>query len=518
MERSPALAPDRKRPSLNTDYGQEPPQATPAGAASSGWRDAPNGRAPNGPPLPDDAGPGPPPVPAELRPTLEAIASGRDAARVARAARIAEFAVAIGGAFRVAKRRREQLYEAAFLHAALHEGPAPADQRLAQRHVEDLLRAFEAVDLPDACRELVRHHHERYDGLGSPGAALRGEAIPLAARILLVAEAFGAMSFERSYQRTLSVDEALQRLAIESGRQYDPTIVEYLRTDDGRRIIEATFGRGAAVRPELEGPAPQVVGRLRQRLAQKPAGRAAGGRRKMALAASAAALALLGGGFGLASTSSDALPGDALYPVKRGVEDAQLLLTTGDGDLDLHRQFAKTRLREAEQLIEQERNVPDALLEDLSHETDVVASALEGAAGDERYELAVELRDFGQRAEATLAPLNGVTEKSRAVLAEALLAARTAAYAGALAVAQHDDDGAADGDGAPDGPGPGPGPDASQEPAAGDSSPGGGQDGQNGANDGHGRPEHAATPGPPPHADQPDEPPGNSGDAPGNNK
>jgi HD-GYP domain-containing protein (c-di-GMP phosphodiesterase class II) len=68
-------------------------------------------------------------------------------------------------------------------------------------------------------------HHERFDGKGYP-KGLKGEEIPIQARIIAVADAFDAMTSERSYRKPLSFDVAIQELRKCSGRQFDPKIVE----------------------------------------------------------------------------------------------------------------------------------------------------------------------------------------------------------------------------------------------------------------------------------------------------
>jgi HD-GYP domain-containing protein (c-di-GMP phosphodiesterase class II) len=70
----------------------------------------------------------------------------------------------------------------------------------------------------------ARHHHERYDGRGYPDA-LAGRAIPLDARILAVADAYDAMTSDRSYRPALAHDEAIARLTADSGTQFDPVCV-----------------------------------------------------------------------------------------------------------------------------------------------------------------------------------------------------------------------------------------------------------------------------------------------------
>jgi HD-GYP domain-containing protein (c-di-GMP phosphodiesterase class II) len=71
---------------------------------------------------------------------------------------------------------------------------------------------------------IVRHHHERYDGSGYPDG-LRGERIPLASRILHVADAYASMIRDRAYAMGRTVLEAAEELERNSGTQFDPTVV-----------------------------------------------------------------------------------------------------------------------------------------------------------------------------------------------------------------------------------------------------------------------------------------------------
>jgi putative nucleotidyltransferase with HDIG domain len=71
----------------------------------------------------------------------------------------------------------------------------------------------------------IRHHHEEYDGTGYP-LGLKGEEIPLIARIIAVADCFDAMTTDRPYRKGLSVQIALDELRKMSGSQFDGTVVE----------------------------------------------------------------------------------------------------------------------------------------------------------------------------------------------------------------------------------------------------------------------------------------------------
>ena len=91
-------------------------------------------------------------------------------------------------------------------------------------HVEVGERIIEPVTSLKEILPWIRGHHERWDGSGYPDG-LRGEEIPLEARILAVADAFDAMTSQRTYNKPLSFEEALVQLRGASGEQFDPRVV-----------------------------------------------------------------------------------------------------------------------------------------------------------------------------------------------------------------------------------------------------------------------------------------------------
>ena len=76
-----------------------------------------------------------------------------------------------------------------------------------------------------SCLPAILYHHERYDGRGYP-LGLKGEAIPLEARILGIVDAFAAMTSARAYRDALSIEEVLEELKKGAGKQFDPNLVE----------------------------------------------------------------------------------------------------------------------------------------------------------------------------------------------------------------------------------------------------------------------------------------------------
>ena len=71
------------------------------------------------------------------------------------------------------------------------------------------------------------YHHERYDGNGYP-EGVKGEEIPLCARIICVADSYDAMSSMRCYRASMPRDTILKELRDNAGKQFDPKIVQYM--------------------------------------------------------------------------------------------------------------------------------------------------------------------------------------------------------------------------------------------------------------------------------------------------
>jgi HD-GYP domain-containing protein (c-di-GMP phosphodiesterase class II) len=84
--------------------------------------------------------------------------------------------------------------------------------------------------------EAILYHHERYDGGGYP-FGLAGVEIPLLSRVVLVADAFDAITNHRSYQPALSVEYAIQEITTNAGTQFDPGVVEaFLSVSDRGKL------------------------------------------------------------------------------------------------------------------------------------------------------------------------------------------------------------------------------------------------------------------------------------------
>jgi putative two-component system response regulator len=118
--------------------------------------------------------------------------------------------------------------------------PTPLDSdewEIMRRHPEIGERICEPLSSAGTFTPIVRHHHERWDGRGYPDG-LRGEAIPLGARIVGLVDSFDAMTHDRPYRRALPVPVAVNELWQESGSQFDralvPMFVMELEREHGR--------------------------------------------------------------------------------------------------------------------------------------------------------------------------------------------------------------------------------------------------------------------------------------------
>jgi HD-GYP domain-containing protein (c-di-GMP phosphodiesterase class II) len=105
-------------------------------------------------------------------------------------------------------------------------GPLTDEEfEIVKEHPELGEKILEPIDRLADVRPIVRACHERWDGLGYPDGKA-GLDIPIEARIVLVCDAFHAMTTDRPYRNRLPEDEAVRRLRESSGTQFDPTVVD----------------------------------------------------------------------------------------------------------------------------------------------------------------------------------------------------------------------------------------------------------------------------------------------------
>jgi diguanylate cyclase (GGDEF)-like protein/putative nucleotidyltransferase with HDIG domain len=121
---------------------------------------------------------------------------------------------------------------------------------------------LERVRFPYPVVPIVRAHHEKWDGSGYP-YGLKGAEIPIGARILSAVDYLDALASDRQYRKAMPLDEVMKRLSAESGKSFDPKVVDVLkrryRTLENLAQLHAERGEGAGLPTEVKvtrGPAP----------------------------------------------------------------------------------------------------------------------------------------------------------------------------------------------------------------------------------------------------------------------
>jgi len=148
--------------------------------------------------------------------------------------------------------------------------PLTADEVQAMRgHCQvgaELLRQTELENARLAA-DVAAYHHEAWDGSGYPHG-IGGTAIPLAARIVAIADAFDAMTGDRPYQPALGIEAALAQLEAGAGSRYDPRLVPQFVALVRRLLGSVDDLDGYLAEPAGRSPFMQVHRQLAQRLAQ----------------------------------------------------------------------------------------------------------------------------------------------------------------------------------------------------------------------------------------------------------
>ena len=176
--------------------------------------------------------------------------------------RVGGVAVCLGRVLGIDRQTREGLRTAALLHdlgklvipeevLGKPSALSPQELELVSRHAED--GADMSIDLGASrlTADWIRHHHARFDGKGPP-SGLRGEAIPLEARILGVADALDAMTSQRPYRSAYSTASAMDELQQERGHQFDPSLVDIV-PDALRAQAQVRTGCSENLKAGLDG-------------------------------------------------------------------------------------------------------------------------------------------------------------------------------------------------------------------------------------------------------------------------
>lgn len=171
--------------------------------------------------------------------TAEALATAIDAkdqTTHCHVRRVQIYAAGLGEVLRLSKAEIAALKAGALLHdigklavpAHIINKPGrltPAEFEKMKIHTTVGAQILSRVDFPYPVTPIVRHHHEQWDGMGYPDG-LKGEQIPITARIISVVDCFDSVREDRPFRRGMTRDEALAFLLRGSGNHFDPSVVE----------------------------------------------------------------------------------------------------------------------------------------------------------------------------------------------------------------------------------------------------------------------------------------------------
>ncbi len=157
---------------------------------------------------------------------------------------MARYAVALSSRMNLPKIQIEAIKYAALLHGIgrigipdriwRKEGPlAEGELRAMKSHTIIGQKIVEKANFPFDVASIVRSHHENYDGGGYPDG-LKGDEIPIGARIVAVVNAWDAMTAERSYRPSKTIEEGVEEIKAKKGSQFDPEIVDIFLSMMGR--------------------------------------------------------------------------------------------------------------------------------------------------------------------------------------------------------------------------------------------------------------------------------------------
>jgi putative nucleotidyltransferase with HDIG domain len=171
--------------------------------------------------------------------TLEALGGAldlKDAETEGHCQRVTAFTISIARAMGVDEIQLRHIARGAFLHdigkmaipdSILRKpGPLTAEERaIMRKHCEIGYQMLQRIPFLKEAAQIVLAHQERYDGKGYP-RGLKGEEIPLGARIFAVADTLDAMISDRPYRKALPLETAKEEIRTHAGTQFDPKVVE----------------------------------------------------------------------------------------------------------------------------------------------------------------------------------------------------------------------------------------------------------------------------------------------------
>ena len=201
------------------------------------------------------------------RTTLEALGSAldtRDIGTQAHSRRVVGYSLALARAHHLPEAQMRDIEHGVLLHdigkigipdgILLKPGPlGPEEWKIMRTHPDLGRRLVEPIPFLRGAVPIVYHHHERWDGTGYP-VGLRGETIPLSARIFAVADAFDAMTFDRPYSVAISFEAARQEIQRCAGTHFDPAVVETFLKIPLELLETIRNGSGKSERPSTIVP------------------------------------------------------------------------------------------------------------------------------------------------------------------------------------------------------------------------------------------------------------------------
>jgi putative nucleotidyltransferase with HDIG domain len=119
----------------------------------------------------------------------------------------------------------------------------PEEFATVQRHTEIGAGIVRKVEGMERVAQAVRHHHERYDGLGYP-LGLARDAIPVTSRMIAIADVFDVLTSDRPYRKAVGVEEAVLEINRFRGTQFDPAIVDAFQRVISRELERVGNGNG----------------------------------------------------------------------------------------------------------------------------------------------------------------------------------------------------------------------------------------------------------------------------------
>jgi HD-GYP domain-containing protein (c-di-GMP phosphodiesterase class II) len=112
-------------------------------------------------------------------------------------------------------------------------------------HAKAGARIVESMGFSYPVAKIVRHHHERFDGLGYPDG-LAGHEIPVEARALAIVDCYNALTLDRAHRPRLSRDRALEVMKEQSGKAFDPCLLDIFLSLVGRADEQALVDQASA--------------------------------------------------------------------------------------------------------------------------------------------------------------------------------------------------------------------------------------------------------------------------------